>query len=168
MRAIIRHPIISLVAGLLIGTLLVLNIRPESAVEFAASIPLQDKGISTFYVNGQIQGVGDVEFLVDTGAGYTTINEATLSTLQERKQVEYSRDLSGVLADGTVMRVPVYRIASITLGGCNLRNVEAAVFPGKTRFLLGMNALRQTAPFAFVTEPQPQLVLGRCNGVHAL
>lgn len=163
MKTIIRHPLIALFAGLGTGLLIFAYFSPRSPVEFAALVPLHDKGVSTYYVKGSINGLGQhVEFLVDTGAGYTTINEHTLHQLEARQLATYSRNLYGVLADGSRMKVPVYRISDITLGNCRLSGIEAAVFPGKTRFLLGMNALRQAAPFAFMTQPTPQLALGRC------
>lgn len=161
MKAIVRHPVLSLLTGIAIGIMLVA--LQSRTPEFAAKVPLYDKGVATYYVEGNIHGIGEVEFLVDTGAGYTTINEETLATLKSRRLVSYSREMSGVLADGSRLRVPVYRIANINLGGCELENVEAAVFPGRTRFLLGMNALKQAAPFTFVTEPEPHLALGTCK-----
>ncbi len=162
MNVIIRHPVLALLAGIVLGAL-VISWGKQTPVEFAAAVPLHDKGVSTFYVDGEVDGLGKVEFLVDTGAGYTTINEETLATLQSKSLARYSRELEGVLADGRRMQVSVYRISNIALGDCELRDVEAAVFPGSTRFLLGMNALRQAAPFAFVTEPKPHLALGRCS-----
>ncbi|SCZ57323.1 retropepsin-like aspartic protease family protein [Thiohalomonas denitrificans] len=162
MKSIMRHPVLSLLVGIATG-ILIFAARAQAPAEFATAVPLHDKGISTYYVRGSIDGLGDVEFLVDTGAGHTTINEETLTILKERQLASYSRDLTGILADGSRMRVPVYHIASIELGGCQLQNIEAAVFPGRTRFLLGMNALKQAAPFAFVTEPKPQLALSNCR-----
>lgn len=132
-------------------------------VEFVTSIPMHDKGVATYYVAGSIGGLGAVEFMVDTGSGYTTINEDTLVQLKAQNRAVFSRELSGILADGSRLTVPLYRISNITIGDqCALQNVEAAVFPGRTRFILGMNTLKQAAPFAFVTEPSPQLALGRC------
>ncbi|QKT05065.1 clan AA aspartic protease [Ectothiorhodospiraceae bacterium 2226] len=123
---------------------------------------MHDKGLSTFYVNGAIQGVGDVEFMVDTGSGYMTINERSLEQLQSSGNAEYVRELTGVLADGSRKVVPVYRLEAVTLGdNCVVRNVEAAVFPGDTRHILGLSVLRRTAPFTFSTEP-PSLVLSHC------
>jgi hypothetical protein len=42
--------------------------------------------------------------------------------------------------------------------------VEAAVFPGKTRQILGLSALKKAAPFIFSMDP-PNLVLSNCTGV---
>lgn len=129
------------------------------------SVPLHDKGAATYYIAGHIEGFGDTEFMVDTGSGYTTINEHTLKILMAKGKAEYSKKLIGVLADGTEKVVQVYKITSLNLGGkCELQNIEAAIFPGKTRQILGLNALRQVGEFTFSFEP-PSLSLAHCGEV---
>jgi predicted aspartyl protease len=106
-----------------------------------------------------------VEFMVDTGAGYTTINENTLALLKQANNADYVGELTGVMADGSEHRLPVYRIKRLVLGkGCVLSNVEAAVFPQNTRMLLGLSALRKASPFVFSTNP-PSLSLSNCGSV---
>lgn len=134
-----------------------------SAGEFDSNIPMLDKGAATYYVASEIHGLGAVDLMVDTGSGYMTINEETLGILRASDNATYVKDLSGVLADGSTMTVPVYRITQLRIGeACTLRNVEAAVFPGKTRQILGLSALRQAAPFIFSLNP-PKLVLSNCT-----
>ena len=100
--------------------------------------------------------------MVDTGSGYMTINEETLAALQSLEQASYLRSMQGILANGTEIKVPVYQLANLNIGGgCQLQNIEAAVFPGKTRQILGLNALKKAGPFIFSFEP-PQLVLSNC------
>ncbi|MDX1812028.1 MAG: hypothetical protein R3240_08780, partial [Gammaproteobacteria bacterium] len=53
------------------------------AIESNSSIPMYEKGLSTYYVKGFIEGFGGSEFMVDTGSGYSTINEQTLEVLKE-------------------------------------------------------------------------------------
>lgn len=133
------------------------------AGEFDSDIPMRDKGAATYYVDGNIHGLGPVDLMVDTGSGYMTINEETLGILQASGNATYVKELSGILADGSTMTVPVYRITQLRIGtACTLRNIEAAVFPGKTRQILGMSALRQAAPFIFSMDP-PKLVLSNCT-----
>lgn len=133
------------------------------AAEFDSHIPMRDKGAATYYVDGEIHGVGPADFMVDTGSGYMTINEETLAVLQQTGGATYVRELSGMLADGTTKQVSVYRIAEVRIGtACTLRDIEAAVFPGKTRQILGLSALRQAAPFIFSMNP-PTLVLSHCT-----
>ena len=134
-----------------------------SAGEFDSNIPMLDKGAATYYVASEIHGLGAVDLMVDTGSGYMTINEETLAILQASGNAIYVKKLSGVLADGSTMTVPVYRISRLRIGeACTLNNVEAAVFPGKTRQILGLSALRQAAPFIFSMNP-PKLVLSNCT-----
>jgi predicted aspartyl protease len=134
------------------------------AGEFDTTVPMAEKGAATYYVPGKIDGVGKVDMMVDTGSGYLTINEEALATLTKQKRARYVRDLRGILANGTQLVVPVYSISAINIGGsCVLRDVEAAVFPGKTRYILGLSALEKAAPFIFSTNPA-KLVLSNCGG----
>ncbi len=136
---------------------------PVLGDEFDVTVPMHDKGMATYYVNAQIADLGISEFMVDTGSGYLTINEQTLNALQERKQVQYVKELRAILANGTELVIPVYSINELRIGTCTLRNVEAAVFPARTRQILGLSALNKAAPFTFSVDP-PELVLSNCAG----
>jgi len=126
-------------------------------------VPLHEKGALTYYVSGHIEGFGETEFMVDTGSGYTTINEHTLGILKAKGKVEYSKQLRGILADGSEKIVSVYRVESLNLGGkCELQDVEVAIFPGKTRQILGLNALRRAGEFTFSFDP-PLLSFAQCG-----
>lgn len=134
-----------------------------SGVDFDSHVPMRDKGAATYYVDGEILGAGKVDLMVDTGSGYTVINEDTLTLLKAIDGAVYVKDLSGVLANGSTMTVPVYRVAQLRIGAaCTLRDVEVAVFPGSTRQILGLSALRHAAPFIFSLNP-PKLVLSNCS-----
>lgn len=136
---------------------------PAIADEFATEIDMSSKGGATFYVPGRITGVGAVELMVDTGSGYMTINEEILKALKEGGQATFVKDLRGRLANGSELSVPVYAIKEISIGeACWLRDVEAAVFPGDTRPILGLNVLQRAAPFIFSFDP-PRLVLSHCD-----
>ncbi|MEE9494202.1 MAG: retropepsin-like aspartic protease [Gammaproteobacteria bacterium] len=133
------------------------------AAEFDSTIPMQEKGAATFYVPTQVSGLQTTEFMVDTGSGYTTINEETLASLQLQDNAVYVKKLQGILANGERIVVPVYLIRQLTIGGqCELHDIEVAVFPGKTRQILGLSTLRKTAPFIFSMDP-PQLILSHCS-----
>ena len=136
-----------------------------AAADFSITIPMQNKGMATYYVKGEIGGVGPIDMLVDTGSGYLTINQAALDDLLSHQRAGFVRKLTGVLADGSEMVVPVYSIDTLRIGQtCWLRNIEAAVFPGKTRFILGLSALQKAGPFIFDFDP-PSLTLSRCETV---
>ena len=121
--------------------------------------------MATYYVEGEIGGVGPIDMLVDTGSGYLTINQAALDDLLKRERAGFVRKLTGVLADGSELEVPVYSIDAMRIGqSCWLRDIEAAVFPGKTRFILGLSALQKAGPFIFDFDP-PSLTLSGCETI---
>ena len=145
---------------ILLGWLFAFSVTAE---DFGTSIPMQEKGADTFYVQTEIEGLGTVDFMVDTGSGHATINEATLATLMQQQNASYVKNLEGILADGSRIVVPVYSIKQMSIGGqCDLKNIEVAVFPGKTRQILGLSALRQASPFIFSIDP-PALKLSNCS-----
>ena len=127
------------------------------------SVPLKPRSdLDTFYVSIGVAGDQAEDYLVDTGAGYMTITTATLERLQKMGSVTRIGQLDGRLADGTVLRVPVYRLTEITVGqSCRLHNVDAAVLPGASRGLFGLSALRKASPFQFSIDP-PALTLSNC------
>jgi len=136
---------------------------PGMASDFDFDVPMYLKGASTFYITGRIGNMPPSDFMVDTGSSYMTINEETLANLKLTEEPVYLRDLNGVLANGDRMRVPVYSVSSVQLGeNCRLEEVEVAVFPGKTRQILGLSVLAKAAPFVFSTDP-PQLQLSNCG-----
>ena len=144
---------------LAIGLTLVTN--PVMGDDLDVTVPMHDKGMSTYYVNAHVADLGASEFMVDTGSGYMTINQQTLNALQERKQAQYVKELRAVLANGAELVIPIYSINELRIGTCTLRNVEAAVFPARTRQILGLSALNKAAPFTFSVDP-PELVLSNC------
>lgn len=123
---------------------------------------MSEKSAATFYVPGEIAGIGPIEFLVDTGSGYMMINQRTLDALVSAGEARYVKQLQGILADGSMREVPVYALARMRIGDCWLSNVEAAVFPGESRQILGLSALRKAAPFIFSIDP-PALSLSGCE-----
>jgi predicted aspartyl protease len=136
---------------------------PAVAGQFGTTVEMQAKNGATFYVPGLITGVGAVDWMVDTGSGYMTINEDILALLKGNGQARYVKHLRGRLANGSELDVPLYSIDAISIGdACWLQDVEVAVFPGNTRPILGLNALQRTAPFIFSFEP-PRLVLSYCD-----
>lgn len=140
-----------------------IEISSTCAANFENIIPMTQKHAQTFYVDSVIDGLGSTEFMVDTGSGYVTINEDTLAILKENGKAAYVKKLQGIMADGTTKEVNVYLISAINIGGnCEIRDVEAAIFPGKTRQILGLTALKKAAPFIFSFDP-PQLILSGCN-----
>jgi clan AA aspartic protease (TIGR02281 family) len=136
---------------------------PAMTKEFDTKISIQEKGAVTYYVSGQVRGYRETDFMIDTGSGYSAINETMLNKLREQNNIEYLTTISGILANGKRTSLPVYRIASINIGGkCMLNNIKAVILPGSTRNILGLNALKKMAPFAMSMNP-PELILSHCQ-----
>ena len=124
-----------------------------SAAEFT-EVALQKHDAGTFYVDGALKGFGDLRMLVDTGSSYLVISQSILDELMKAGDARYSRQLEGVMADGSKRVIPVYRLAGLRIGeNCWVHDVEAAVLPGQTRPILGMNILSRLAPFTFSAQP---------------
>lgn len=132
------------------------------AADFDAALPMRDAGTSTYYVEAAIGGHLTHEFMVDTGSAHVVINDELLNILKERGDAEYVKDLFGVMADGSSTSVSVYRVEVMSIGNCQIRDVEVAVFPGANRNILGLSALKKVAPIAISIEP-PTLMLSNCQ-----
>lgn len=129
----------------------------------SVTIPMFDNGRSTLYVTGKFGDLDNTELMVDTGSGYVTINEDTLTKLKEKGLASYVKKVKGILANGSHFTVPIWRVSSLTINNhCVINDVEAAVFPGKTRQILGLTALRKAAPFTISLNPS-SLTLNDCD-----
>lgn len=139
-------------------------LSPALAADFT-EVALRKHDAGTFYVDGALKGYGDLRMLVDTGSSYLVISQTILDDLLKAGQARYARKLEGIMADGSTRVIPVYRISAVRLGAkCWVNDVEAAVLPGQTRPILGMNILSRLAPFTFSADP-PQLGVQQCQGL---
>ncbi|MGH8508228.1 MAG: retroviral-like aspartic protease family protein [Gammaproteobacteria bacterium] len=124
---------------------------------------MTDRGLETYYVQARFAEGVPQPLMVDTGSGYATINENTLEQIRAVKGAVYVKNLAGIMADGSEMALPVYRVSRLDIGCCcTVRDVEVAVFPGSTRQILGLSALKNVAPFALSLDP-PSLTLSHCE-----
>ncbi len=131
--------------------------------EILSSVALHNPGTGTYYIQGQFGHLQPINLLVDTGSSFSTIDEKTLAELQASGDATFIRNQSGILADGTKIEVPLYRIKKLALGNvCMVEDVEVAVFPNGRRHILGLNVLAKLTPFSFSLEP-PRLTLAGCN-----
>jgi hypothetical protein len=126
-------------------------------------IPMHSKGAHTYYIESEIHGAGEFSMLVDTGSGYSVINENTLNQLVAAGKAEYIRRFRGKLSDGTERSFPLYRISSIRLGqNCIINDINVAVMPHAARQIIGLSTLIQAAPFSMSFDP-PTLTLSQCR-----
>lgn len=112
------------------------------------TIDMYKHSLETYYTNADIDGIGKIRMMVDTGAGYTTINEIILLQLTKQNKARYEGNLIGIMADGREVSIPLYLI-TMQIGECVLENVEVAVFPYNTRALLGLSVLERFPSFKF-------------------
>ena len=158
----LRRSLSPRLAALLLGLSLLSPVASAGGTEFT-SVALRKNDAGTFYVDGALQGYGDLRLLVDTGSSYLVISQMILDDLLKAGDARYSRQLEGIMADGSTRVIPVYRLSGLRLGeSCWIDDVEAAVLPGQTRAILGMNILARLAPFTFSAEP-PQLGVQQCQ-----
>jgi len=107
-----------------------------------ARLKVYPDSLGMYYVKGKINGVA-TSFLVDTGATFITMsgNHASLLKIDYRKGTYSSAQTAAAV-------VPVWQIKldSVSIGGIELRNVEAIVIAGEqpANVLLGNSFLRRT------------------------
>lgn len=98
--------------------------------------------LGMYYVNGKINGLA-TRFLVDTGATFVTMS----GSLAGRLKIDFRQGINGSVQTAAAV-VPVWHIKldSVSIGGIELRNVEAIVITGDQPFdvLLGNSFLRHT------------------------
>lgn len=150
-----RSKLISLLALLALPAL-------ASAERFSYTADMHRVDSGNYYVHGSFGPGVETDLLVDTGSGYVALTRSTFARIKDLPGVTYLRDIAGSMANGKVLNVPVYRVASLKVGtSCVLTDVEVAVMPGGTRDILGLSALRKAEPFAMQLEP-PVLYLSSC------
>lgn len=121
------------------------------------AIALEAAASGTFYVNASLNAAIETELLLDTGSGYVSLSRRTFERVTAGTRLQPERTITGILADGNAVSVPIYRIAELKLGSdCVLHDVEVAVFRNAARDILGLNALKQMQPFTLQLDP-PQL-----------
>ncbi|MGV3590144.1 MAG: retroviral-like aspartic protease family protein [Gammaproteobacteria bacterium] len=121
------------------------------------AIALEAAASGTFYVNASLNAAIETELLLDTGSGYVSLSKRTFERVTAGANPKPERTITGILADGNAVSVPIYRIAELKLGSdCVLHDVEVAVFRNAARDILGLNALKQMQPFTLQLDP-PQL-----------
>lgn len=126
-------------------------------------LPLYEKGSSVFYMQASVDGIGSTEFMLDTGSAYLALNSNIMAQLKQQGKARFIRYQKAKLASGQIDRVKIYRVSRLRLSeSCVLDNIEAVMLPKKTRNILGINVLKQTAPISISLSP-PTLRLDGCR-----
>ena len=111
------------------------------------------KGGGTYYVTARFGDTTSGELMVNTGSGYTTINEQTLASLKEGGHAQYVKTFPASSRTVPARRCLLSSDSSFHRLLFVVRDIEAAVFPGSTRQILGLSALKKVAPFTVSLEP---------------
>ncbi len=118
------------------------------------SVPIYKEHSGTFTVAGAIEGAIETRLLLDTGSTYVVLSPDTFKALTRTRSPEKLRLIKGAMADGSVRQAPVYRLSSLTLSpSCTLTDVEAVVFDGATRDILGISALSRLGEMTVAFSP---------------
>lgn len=120
--------------------LLAVSLVPAFAVRGpTARVPLLDHP-GGHAVEVTVDGWLTEPFLVDTAATVTVVPETLAASLGLAPRDDApTRAVQGLTA---TVRLPVVTLASLRIGGREIRDVEAVVLPGGTGSLLGLNVLR--------------------------
>lgn len=117
---------------------------PAASSLTATSVPFQKRG-ELMTVQATLNEKTTANFIVDTGASYTTISQATARQLDIDLEKDYPI-LHFQTANG-VIQAPLVSVQSIEVGGLKLKDISVAVhdvFPDPTLTgLLGLNFLSQ-------------------------
>ena len=109
-----------------------------------ASVPFQKKG-ELMIVQATLNEKAAAKFVVDTGASYTTISQATAKELEI--DLESNPSLIPLQTANGVIQAPLVSVHSIEIGGLGLKDLTVAVhdvFPDPAiAGLLGLNFLSQ-------------------------
>ena len=108
-----------------------------------ARMKIYPDSLGMYYVKGKINGVA-MRFLVDTGATFVTLS----GNHAKRLKIDYRKGkYSSAQTASAVVPVWQIRLASVSIGGIELKNVEATVIAGEQPFdvLLGNSFLRHTS-----------------------
>ena len=114
---------------------------PESQARGVIPIEAHD---GAYAVPVLINGVLSGDFIIDSGSADVSIPAEVASTLIRSGTLSVS-DLIGskiyMLADGSRVPSPTYRLSSLKIGDLVMRNVTVRVAPEKSHFLLGQSFL---------------------------
>jgi aspartyl protease family protein len=108
-----------------------------------ARMKIYPDSLGMYYAKGKINGVA-MRFLVDTGATFVTLS----GNHAKRLKIDYRKGkYSSAQTASAVVPVWQIRLASVSIGGIELKNVEATVIAGEQPFdvLLGNSFLRHTS-----------------------
>lgn len=149
----------------LLTTLLLACLAGEAAAR-DIDIAMHQADSGNFYIRAGLGADIETDLLLDTGAGYVSLSRSTFERIAEHAKPTLKRHIYGTLADGRVIKVPVYNLATLALAGdCVLEDIEVTVLPQGDKDILGLNALSRLQPFTIEFEPAKLLSHGCARAI---
>jgi clan AA aspartic protease (TIGR02281 family) len=153
-RAVIVRAVLAFALAVGLCTAALANDRPEQIV---AVEPLY----GAFVVPVVLNNVLTAKFIVDSGAADVSITEDMVSALMKSGTMT-SADLLGsktyMLADGTMFKGKIYRMASVRIGGVVMENVTVRIAAGSSSLLLGQSFLRRLKSWSLDNDRQVMII----------
>lgn len=148
---------------LLIIFLATAGLGKNALADFEVMLPIANTQAGSYSVAGSFGDDKVAQFLIDTGAGMSTLSRDMFKVLKRTHDVEPVRKIAARLANGKLLKAQVYRIADFRIGNqCSIGDVEVAVMPNSGRNIIGMDILAKTAPFGLNLE-KPALAVSKCE-----
>lgn len=149
------------------ASVIMLGLCSQAVADFEVMLPISGTKGGSYSVAGSFGGTHDAQFLIDTGAGMSTLSREMFKAVKKTHKVESVRKVAARLANGKLLKAQVYRIEDFRIGNqCSLGDVEVAVMPNSGRNIIGMDILAKTAPFG-LNLAKPALAVSKCELIDA-
>jgi len=116
------------------------------AVFKESQIDLAESNSGGYYVHAIIDTT-ETDMLLDTGSKYVVISKNTFNHIKEVHDMIPVRKITGINANGSTGSYQVYKVNDLTIGDCELHNIEVVYMPRSTRDILGLSVLKSISPF---------------------
>ena len=111
-----------------------------------SQIDLTESNGGGYYIHATID-TQETNMLLDTGSKYVVLSKTTFNKIKSIHRMIPVRAISGMNANGSVGSYQVYKVDDLTLGTCELRDIEVVYMPRSTRDILGLSVLQSISPF---------------------
>jgi clan AA aspartic protease (TIGR02281 family) len=136
------------------------SVAAALAGEMSQTIPVEPQN-GAFVVPVVLNDVLTEKFIVDSGSADVSIPQDVASTLMNLGTIT-AADLLGsrtyMLADGSKVPSPIYRIASLRIGGMVMKNVIVRVTVTKSDLLLGQSFLSRLQSWSMDNTRQVMII----------
>ena len=111
-----------------------------------SKIDLTESNGGVYYIHAIIDNL-ETNMLLDTGSKYVVLSKNTFNRIKSIHSMMPIKTISGMNANGSVGSYQVYKVNDLTLGACELHDIEVVYMPKSTRDILGLSVLRSMSPF---------------------